>query len=340
MDNQNLAPMNRLIFQLFVCLLTSVSCAQNSGEIESKKEYEITADSVWIETANGKIFGMCYSPIGLNEKLPAVLCLQGGGDVGLSNYLYEAKFFAKQGMVTLVCDKSGAGLSKTNKAWSGQTFTEKIKEYSELLTWLKNHPKSNEELVGVHGMSEGGRLALNLAVDYPEDVAFVNSVSGPLASFKDNQLYAIYNLLHSQNFKFPVIVEALSIWNDYFDEIGRRSISKETVERANQLRLKVPGLRYLPANTIELPNRPLPEDIHFNLVNTVNQIQCPVLFQLGENDARVDPVMTIFLLEEKSNFMVKKYKNTDHNMNFENGNMNPAFLDDKLLWLINDVLDR
>lgn len=342
MINQNLTSFKFASQWITYCLLVVFSlpaCSQESRSI-GQDEYQITSDSVWIDTSNGIIFGMLYKPVGVKSKLTAVLCLQGGGDVGLANYLYEAKYFARHGLMALVCDKSGSGLSRTKKAWHEQSFVNKIDEYSELFTWLQNHSNSNENMVGVHGMSEGGRLALNLAIEQPDEVAFVNSVCGPLAPFKDNQLYALYNLLHSQNFEFPVIVEALSIWDSYFNEIAELKISDETIRRANELRKVAPNLRYLPGSTTELPNRPLAEDVHFSLEEIVNQIQCPVLFQIGERDMRVDPVMTVFLLEKKANFSIKVYKNTDHNMNFENGDMNPAFLDDKLDWLVNDVLSK
>lgn len=299
----------------------------------AQESNKIVSDSVRIETSNGIIFGILFSPENLTGKVPAILCLQGGGDVGLSNYTFEPKFFARNGMVSLVCDKSGSGLSRTAKSWEEQTFVEKTAEYAELLDWLAKHPKTDTESIGVHGMSEGGRLALNLAIEYPEKLAFVNSVSGPIASFKDNQLYAIYHHLHSQNFDFPIIVEALSVWNDYFDEIGKGKISQQTTDRVNILRLKAPDLRYLPGNTTELPSRPLPQDIHFSTEEKVNQIKCPVLFQFGERDGRVDPLKSLSLIDQKENFKIKNYKNADHNMTLENGNIHPLFLQDKKEWL-------
>ncbi|WP_290477479.1 MULTISPECIES: hypothetical protein [unclassified Leeuwenhoekiella] len=51
--------------------------------------------------------------------------------------------------------------------------------------------------MGIRRLSQGGRLALNMAIRSPEKIAFVNAVSGLLESFKDNH-HAIENYLHTQ----------------------------------------------------------------------------------------------------------------------------------------------
>jgi dienelactone hydrolase len=300
-----------------------------------KEEYEIKEDSVWIETSNGKIFGLLFSPIGVKkDKIPAMLLLQGGGDIGLANYLYEAKFFAKNGIAALVCDKSGSGLSKTKKNWTEQSFKEKTNEYFEIFTWLSNYAGINKNKIGVHGMSEGGRLALNLVAEYPSKIAFANAVSGPIDSFKENQLYGISNLYHSQNLDSAITAEALEIWDVYFNEIAKKKISNETVLKIENLRSKEPALRYFPLSTTELPSRPLPEDVHFSLVDKIKEINCPILFQYGEWDTRVDPVRSVNLIPKIDLFEIKVYPKTDHSMNLENGNMYPLFLEDKKEWIL------
>ncbi len=301
---------------------------------------KIQRDSVWIETSNGTIFGILYSPSKTSiEKLPAILCLQGGGNVGLANYTYEANYFAKQGWVGLVCDKSGQGLSMTKKRWDEQSFSDKILEYSELIDWLNSRPNVDVSRVGVHGMSEGGRLALNLAAEYPDKIAFVNSVSGPIESYKENQLYAISKLFNRLNLDPEIAKEALEVWDTHFSEVAKKNISTETVSRIDALREKAPDLRYLPASTTELPPRPLPEDVHFSLEDKMSKINCPVLFQFGEWDNRVNPVRSLELIPKKEIFDIRLYPKTDHSMNLENGDMNPLFLDDKKEWLTKILMD-
>lgn len=299
--------------------------------------YEIKKDSVWIVNKTDSIFGILYSPLNLKtKKSPAVLCLQGGGNVGLSNYLFEAQYFAENGITALVCDKAGAGQSKGKSSWVTQTFQEKTKEYYQLIKWLKEQSSVDAEKVGVHGLSEGGRLALNLAINYPDEIAFVNAVSAPIESFKENQLFAIYNLLYDRNFDFSVINQAIYIWNEYFEGVANRDIQKTTIEKANGLRAKEPNL-YLPPNSTELPERPQPDDINFSL-NQINQIECPVLFQFGQEDKRVNTLKSISLIEDKHNFQIELYSQTDHSMNHSNGVINENFLLDKYQWLKSNKL--
>ncbi|MBT8284512.1 MAG: alpha/beta hydrolase [Flavobacteriaceae bacterium] len=325
-----------LLFVLAISTYTSCQAKREKQNLSKDTSYKIKKDSVWIDTSNGKIFGLLFQPIrDDSEKVPAVLCLQGGGDVGLTNYLYEAEFFAKNGIAALVCDKSGTGLSKTEKRWQEQSFKDKTTEYLELHEWLSSQNAIDSFNVGVHGMSEGGRLALNMAIRSPEKIAFVNVVSGPIASFKENQLYAIQHYLATQGFKPTDIKLAVDVWEIYFNDVGKGLISDETISSIERLIETLPNLRYRPAVSKNLPSRPLVEDIHFGLEGSVGSIACPVLFQYGENDILVDPVTSISLIPDKPNFLIKLYTDTDHSMNLKNGNIHPDFLNDKKYWIEN-----
>ena len=134
-----------------------------------------------------------------------------------------------------VCPCLKQTISKTKISWEQQSFTEKTKEYIEILDWLSKFPGIDSKKVGVHGMSEGGRLALNMAIEYPDKVAFVNSVSGPIESFKENQLYAIENHLQAQNFDQATIIKALIVWDMYFDDVAKEKISDSSLTLINEL---------------------------------------------------------------------------------------------------------
>jgi len=323
----------KYILIAFVFLTSCVSNASKQLPTITTNEYEITRDSVRIETSNGSIFGILFKPIGIDKKTPAVLCLQGGGNVGLSNYLYEAEFFAKQGVVALVCDKSGAGLSNTKKSWRAQSFVDKTNEYYELFTWLSNKTYVNSNKVGVHGMSEGGRLALNMAIEFPEDIAFVNAVSGPIESYKKNHLYAIKHNFLSRNIDSVTVNKAVHLWDIYLEEVSLGNISSETIKKVNAFRKLHPEVSYLPSNSTRLPQRPSSQDVHFTQEGKLDGIKCPVLFQYGELDILVDPKKSIALIPDKPNFEIKNYKVTDHSMTLKNGDVHPNFILDKKTWI-------
>lgn len=299
---------------------------------ETNTSYEVETDSVWIITETDSIFGILFRP--LNKKIakhPAILCLQGGGDVGISNYFLEARYFAENGLIALLCDKSGAGQSKGKSSWITQTFQDKTKKYFQLIKWLKNQALVDAEKIGVHGLSEGGRLALHLAINHPDEIAFVNAVSAPIESFKENRLFAIYNFLYERNFDSSTIAETITIWNEYFDGIAIGTINPSTIKRANDLREKVTGL-YLPPNSTTLPQRPQSKDINFS-VEKIKKIGCPVLFQYGDEDKRVNVLKSISLIGTASNIQIAHYTETDHSMNLLNGSLNDYYLKDKYEWL-------
>ncbi|MBT8280995.1 MAG: alpha/beta hydrolase [Muriicola sp.] len=328
---------NSSILLISALAITTISTCQTKVDVEKQLQnisYDIKRDSVWITTSNGRIFGLLLQPVKYKlDKIPAVLCLQGGGDVGLANYIYEAEVFAKKGISALVCDKSGSGLSKTEKSWREQSFKDKTTEYMELHAWLSSQERIDKSKVGVHGMSEGGRLALNMAIRSPDKIAFVNVVSGPIASFKENRLFAIQHHLSAQGFKHGDIDQVLKVWEMYYNDVAKGLFTDETLTEIKRLRETLPTLRHRPAYSKNLPRRPLRSDVHFGLEGSMDLIRCPVLFQYGENDILVDPVVSISMIPNRSNMLIKNYKNTDHSMNFENGDMNPEYLNDKHTWI-------
>jgi predicted acyl esterase len=276
---------------------------------------------------------MLYSPKELNgSTAPAILCLQGGGNVGLDNYLYEPEFFAENGFVSLVCDKRGAGSSVGTTRWQQQSFAEKVEEYWHLIEWLKKQDHVNPDKVGVHGLSEGGRLAIAMSIERPEEIAFSINVSGPLESYKENRLYAIFNYLNQSNPSYSILIEAVSTWDQYLDEIARNEISERTVARTIALQ-KNSDFTYLPDPSTELPERPRPEDVHYSLPGELSAITSPTLFQYGALDQIVNATNSMALIPEKEIFNIINYSNTDHNMTLPNGDVHPDYDKDKLLFL-------
>ena len=311
--------------------LIFMDCKGQEVQVEENK-YSIRIDSVYVPSGQDSIFGILYTPDKTAGRFPAVICLQGGGDVGLDNYTYEPRKFAEQGMVALVCDKAGTGRSKGPSNWEHQTFNEKVEEYRRLMDWMRSLPQVKEDVVGVHGMSEGGRLAIALAGKYPDEIAFANSVVGPIESFKENQLYAIECLLNSRQVDSTTTERCVHIWNDYFDGIYKGDIDQSLIDEINALRSGNPSL-YLPTNSTRIPIRPKAADIHFNTIDLVGDITCPVLFQFGELDVLVDTKTTLSLIPDKENFKIIEYKQTTHNMTYPNGDIHSDFISDKMIWL-------
>ena len=153
-----------------------------------------------------------------------------------------------------------------------------------------------------------------------------------------NQLYAIKNHFQSIGLHQDTSAFALKVWENYFDDIGKGQISVETLMLIEDLRNMAPELRFRPGLSGNLPPRPLPQDVHFDLVGRIDSIGCPVLFQFGELDNRVNPIESIRLIPKRDNFNIVNYSNTDHSMSLPNFNIQPQYMVDKSKW-IKEVLN-
>ena len=297
--------------------------------------FDILKDSTWISIGSDSIFAIIYRPNTNAGKVPGVYCLQGGGNVGIDNYIYEAELFAHAGIASLICDKSGSGKSKGKNSWITQSFIEKLNEYFSILDWFRRQAFIDSASVGLHGPSEGGRLAIAMVLEKPEKIKFVNAVSAPLETYKENQLFAIGQLLQSQGYNRSVIGHTVSLFDDYFECIKSGSLSNDVLNRIQQVRKEYPNL-YLPPNTTQLPEMPRPEDIDFSLGNDLSFCLKPVLFQYGDADSRVNTQKSIELIPMKPNLHIQIYKNADHSINLPNGDTHKSYMTDKLKWVISN----
>lgn len=293
----------------------------------------VLRDTVYIACGGDTLGGILFYTPHVKENTPACLMLQGGGQVNLGNYILEAEYLAKQGIITLLCDKSGVGLSKGNGTWYNQTFQQKTSEYLCLFQWLKAHPKTNAQKIGVHGLSEGGRLLVAMMIA-DSSIAFGINVSGPIQSFKENQLYAIKQLLISRSFADTLVTETLQLWHRYFVAIAKRSIPEKLVKDIKQLHAIEPGL-YLPSQLDTLPTRPQPQDIYYDNAAELKHVNIPLLVQYGSADKRVDVRKDSLHLKQAENAFIRLlwYKGVDHNMTNSQGEVYKDYLIDKLKFL-------
>lgn len=295
--------------------------------------YEV--EELWIPVNGDTLYSRLYLPK-TNVKVPGCLLLPGGGSLGIDNYEYEARFFAGYGMACLVFDKSGVGKSKGSGNFQVQSFEEKNEQYKQLFKYLQNHPRIISSKVGVHGPSEGGRLALMMAMDLKE-VAFVNATAAPIMSFREGQLYAMDHYHRNLGIKEQDILSVRTVWDAYYNGIETGSIDQNTIDKANALR----GLHqrmFLPPNTTRLPLSPNKEDLENDrMMSEIAKISCPVFLQYGANDTRVDPYKSATNFYNQKNDQIKSrtlfYKRGNHSFMTPEFEICTGYLDDKIAWL-------
>ena len=290
---------------------------------------------LWIPVGKDTLYAKMYLPAG-KGPFPACLILPGGGPIGLENYEFEARFFAAYGIASLVFDKSGNGQSKGEGHFNFQTFEDKNEQYKKLFSYLKNHPKVNPDKVGIHGPSEGGRLALLMAIDLKEEVAFVNAIAAPVMPFREGQFYAMDQHHRILGVSEVHNMEIQQIWDEYYDGIVAGKINPKTIDKA-RTHLKRNQQLFLPSS-YELPASPRKEDIENNkVVAMAHQITTPIFFQNGEHDQRVNVPKSMAnfnkAFDKKELVHSKIYWRGNHSLMTPELKICPGYLQDKIKWL-------
>ncbi len=292
-----------------------------------------TVQELYIPVGNDTLYAQLFMPQ-TNKKVPACLILPGGGAIGMDNYVYEARYLSSYGIASLIFDKPGNGKSKGESNFRWQNFGQKSEQYQQLFNYLRNHAAIDANKVGIHGPSEGGRLALLMAIDLQEKVAFVNAVAAPIMTLREGQFYAMDH--HHRNMGVDEIdnMKIRQIWADYYDGIVAGNIDSAVVDRALQYLEGHPGL-FLPASHA-FPASPRAEDIDNNrVVKEVGNITCPILMQYGENDQRVHPTKSLrnFRANYTKHFDAIIYRRGNHSFMTPEYKICPGYLDDKVKWL-------
>lgn len=294
---------------------------------------EIFTTELWIPIMEDTLFAKLYMPQSA-EKVPACLILPGGGATGMDNYEYEARYFASYGMATLLFDKSGNGKSKGSGNFQIQSFEEKNEQYQHLFRILQGLPEVDADRVGIHGPSEGGRLALLMAIDLGDDVSFVNAVAAPIMSMREGQLYAMDHHHRNMGIQEEDNLKIQQIWVDYYLGIIDEKIDSSIIDRALEY-LNVNSGLFLPRN-YSFPASPLAEDLlNDRVVQEAHLLKAPIFLQYGENDQRVHPYKSIdnFKVEDPNKLHISIYKRGNHAFMTPEYKICPGYMDDKIKWL-------
>ncbi|MEM9549111.1 MAG: prolyl oligopeptidase family serine peptidase [Bacteroidota bacterium] len=308
----------------------------NGKESNLSRQELFEIKEVWIPHNKDTLFGKYFVPR-TNEKMyPACLMLQGGGAAGLDNYMYESTFLAAHGVAVLLCNKSGEGRSKGESNFNLQTFDEKVLEYNALFEYLRSQPNVNKEKVGVHGISEGGRLAIQLSA-YNQGVAFVMAGAAPIMTLIKGQIYAMSHYHRDMNIDEETNLEIQNIWKRYYQDIIAEKIDSSNIENANRLRKKGQNL-FLPPNSFGIPGSPRKEDLlSSKILDEIDQIESPVLLQYGENDHRVNPYKSLGnferLIDDSVSWKAILYPRSNHSFMTPEYQIATHYLRDKLVWL-------
>ena len=310
---------------------------RNGIQYSLTRSFDIEVKDVWIPVNGDSLFGQLYLPMVEGQKPACLLLPGGGGRSQVENAAYEARLFAAHGMVALVFDKVGAGQSKGEVNFEHYTFQEKAKRYTHIFNYLAELKEVDASRVGIHGPSEGGRLSVMMAMDNSIRPAFVNATAAPLMDMKNGQLYAVN--LHHRNLGISEenIVKVLRVWNHFYDGIIAEKLDSTEFETIRQL-AQLSNRMFLPPLTVQMPLSPNKTDLMDEQVfKGASDLHCPVFFQYGENDERVNPTKSIqnFMMHTSDNqdVTIKIYPRGNHSFMTPEYQICQGYAFDKIKWL-------
>lgn len=305
-----------------------------SVSLERSHDYKLQED--WVMVDGDSIYVNLYIPI-LEGEMPACLLLPGGGGMSqMANAEYEARFFAAHGMVAMTFDKVGVGKSR-GRSFENYTFKEKAVRYMQIFDYLKGHVQVDSTRVGIHGPSEGGRLALMMGVMPGNQVAFINATAAPIMSMKEGQLYAVNHYHRNQGVVEEDIASISMIWKSYYDGIIGGVIDTSHFAAIRKLSMKYERA-FLPPTSSVIPVSPKKEDlIDDSVVMKAGALICPVFLQYGENDERVDPTRSLQNFKKhitvEMDLTIELYHRGNHSMMTPEFQICRGYAYDKVKWL-------
>lgn len=305
-----------------------------SVSLERSHDYIVQED--WVMVDGDSIYVNLYIPEKEGE-LPACLLLPGGGGMSqMANSEYEARFFAAHGMLAMTFDKVGVGKSR-GRSFENYTFKEKAARYMQIFDFLKGHVQVDSTRVGIHGPSEGGRLALMMGAMPGNQVAFINATASPIMTMKEGQLYAVNHYHRNQGVDEEDIASISMIWKSYYDGIIGGVIDTSHFESIRSLRMKYERA-FLPPTSSVIPLSPKKEDLlDDSVVLNAGILTCPVFLQYGENDERVDPTRSIQNFKKHIpvhlDLTVELYQRGNHSMMTPEFQICSGYAYDKVKWL-------
>lgn len=320
-------------------------CFQNM-ELENRfgkkaaltRSHDYVVKEDWVMVDGDSIYVNVFVPDIKGEKPACLLLPGGGGQAQMDNAKYEARFFASYGLVAMTFEKTGVGKSG-GTGFEQYTFAEKAARYTQLFQYLQNLEATDSKKCGIHGPSEGGRLALMMGINMEGEVAFINATAAPIMSMKEGQLYAVDHYHRNLGVRETEITTILTIWKDYYDGIIAGQIDSIHFGTIRSLRKKYQRA-FLPPLSLALPLSPHKEDLlDATVMEKAGQIECPVLLQYGENDQRVNPFRSIqnFYQHSKEGMDItaEVYPRGNHSMMTPEFQICSGYAYDKAKWLKN-----
>jgi pimeloyl-ACP methyl ester carboxylesterase len=192
---------------LLICLAVLLTACKPKVPIESSRPSSLPDASAtvvrpWVEEQvsfrfNGdELIGLLTKPIG-EDPFPAIVLVSGSGSEetgersGVSSryFIDHARTLVLSGFAVLRYDPPGVG--KSSGAAGFVSLGNRMDEVMAAVRYLQSRPDIQADAIGLHGNSQGSWVIARAAAYYPEEVAFIISVSGAAIPVSEQQIFSI-----------------------------------------------------------------------------------------------------------------------------------------------------
>ncbi len=246
---------------------------------------------------------------------PAIVMVDGSGDAVRWFREAHADFFARRGMVTLVYDKRGCGISTGN--WRQVGFGPLAQDALAGLHLLQARKDVDPKRCGFWGISQAGWIMPLAASIAPQDVAFIVTASAAAVDVKTEGKYDYLVRLRDAGYTGEDLALAerildldhnVTMTSQGYDELRKLATEARAKPwwKRFEFQLVSPGARAFPRLIGGFDPRPVLEEI-----------KTPILWIYGEADKSVEPSASIAILnditaKQPKPWTIKTFPDADH----------------------------
>ena len=313
--NSYITPILCTVFLLFSGVSLFMPSTSQAQTIEEKSA-SYREKPVQFQHGETSLAGVLCLPTTGQGPFPVVVFVMGSGATTRDGYstlppLWEE--FAQRGFASLAWDKPGVGESTGN--WRTQTTKDRAQEGLAAIGFLKGRKEVDPKRIGLWGISQAGWV-MPLMVSMSADIAFMISVSGPVGTGAEQEVYRVEHQLPADGRSAKETARALAFTKLRFD-LMRLNAPYETYARAQTLVEDEGWLEELGKfSAVEYDF--IKSRTDFSARTYLEKVTCPVLAIFGQRDTIVNTAASIegypSALKKAGNqdVSVKVFPNADH----------------------------
>lgn len=190
-----------LVSLFILTMIYSVASASNPPEIEGRE--------VHFQGRDIQLAGLWFVPKG-DGPHPAAVIIRGSGESTRNNYWARSiiDVMLSAGFAVLLPDKRGSGESEGD--WRSADFDTLAGDTLSAVRFIRARPDTHDDVVGVVGLSQGGKIA-PLAAAQSSDVAFVVNFVGSATSLVEQISWEMYHTFREAGLAGQALQEALAL---------------------------------------------------------------------------------------------------------------------------------